>query len=513
MSDIFISYTKSDRAKALTLARALEQEGWSVWWDPKIPPGKTFDEVIEDALNTAKCVIVLWSKRSVSSEWVRTEASAGKDRGVLIPALIEDDVTIPLPFRRLHASRLMDWRAEQGGHLEFEALKTAVAQLLDRSPSDVKGTSSSSPGATAVPKESARTPPSEKPSEDIHLDPERAQSQRTKEQRRSRVKWGWFRSMLVVLIVLDLSALIWYGWAISVEDFDKWKRVGTAVAGLFASLLSYFGIRLTAHKRDSAAQILALKPLQLSIVALTVIIWAFVLPSHNVTYRISDAQTGDPLAMVTVKVNSEPESRPKSDGSGIGKIRGLLARAHQVRFEKDGYQAESMVLSYADVLSRATLNVPLKPAPGEIHVTTHPPGASIYVDGTPDSIGLSPKAFRLPRGNHKLTLKLDRHLPRTEEIEVPGPKYEWKLTPIPISVPKTYPLMVSSKPTGAEIYVDGKFMGRAYINTKIWLEKGEHNIVLRLTDHEPHRERVIIPDDKIIAPPELRLSSVGPRQD
>ena len=44
MADIFISYAKSDRAKAQTLANAFEREGWSVWWDPKIPPGQTFDE-------------------------------------------------------------------------------------------------------------------------------------------------------------------------------------------------------------------------------------------------------------------------------------------------------------------------------------------------------------------------------------------------------------------------------------------------------------------------------------
>ena len=46
MSQIFISYSQADRARAQTLVAALEREGWSVWWDRKIPPGKTFDEVI-----------------------------------------------------------------------------------------------------------------------------------------------------------------------------------------------------------------------------------------------------------------------------------------------------------------------------------------------------------------------------------------------------------------------------------------------------------------------------------
>ena len=129
MSDIFISYSQSDRAKARMLADALQGEGWSVWWDPKIPPGKTFDEVIDQALERAKCVIVLWSKTSVTSGWVKAEAAEGKTRGILIPAKIQDDVKIPLEFRYLHASRLTDWEG-QSDHTEFGALRAAVAELL-----------------------------------------------------------------------------------------------------------------------------------------------------------------------------------------------------------------------------------------------------------------------------------------------------------------------------------------------------------------------------------------------
>jgi hypothetical protein len=128
MSDIFISYARADRAKAETLAHALEQQGWSVWWDFQILPGESFSRVIETAIEDAKCVVVLWSKTSVSSEWVQNEASEGARRGILIPALIED-VKIPLGFRGKHAARLIDWQGESSNP-EFKQLLKAVAKIL-----------------------------------------------------------------------------------------------------------------------------------------------------------------------------------------------------------------------------------------------------------------------------------------------------------------------------------------------------------------------------------------------
>ena len=109
MSDIFVSYASPDRDKARALAGVLGAKGWSVWWDRTIPPGKEFDEVIEDALDSAKCVVVLWSKSSITSSWVKTEAADAMRRKVLVPALIEQ-VKIPLEFRRLHAADLSRWQ-------------------------------------------------------------------------------------------------------------------------------------------------------------------------------------------------------------------------------------------------------------------------------------------------------------------------------------------------------------------------------------------------------------------
>jgi hypothetical protein len=59
MADIFISYAKKDRSRVEPLAKALMEQGWSVFWDRAIPGGKTWDEVIEKELDAAKCVVVV----------------------------------------------------------------------------------------------------------------------------------------------------------------------------------------------------------------------------------------------------------------------------------------------------------------------------------------------------------------------------------------------------------------------------------------------------------------------
>lgn len=128
--EIFISYASADRPKAAALAEALQNEGWSVWWDRTIPPGKTFDEVIEAALSAAKCVVVLWSKDSVTSDWVKVEAAEAAKQRILIPAMIAE-VSIPLEFRRLQAASLLDWPGKDP-HPGFESLAGSIAALLGK---------------------------------------------------------------------------------------------------------------------------------------------------------------------------------------------------------------------------------------------------------------------------------------------------------------------------------------------------------------------------------------------
>lgn len=105
--DIFISYSRSDRDRVTHIARGLEQAGYSVWWDRHIKPGQDFGQVIEDAINQAKAVVVVWSNASVRSNWVRDEAQFGVQHDRLVPVMI-DPVNTPLGFGRIHAAELFD---------------------------------------------------------------------------------------------------------------------------------------------------------------------------------------------------------------------------------------------------------------------------------------------------------------------------------------------------------------------------------------------------------------------
>jgi hypothetical protein len=107
-SDIFLSYEKSDLARAKRLVDAFESEGWSVWWDHKIPPGKRWAEVIENAIRNSRCVVVLWSTASINSKWVQKEARLADRLERLVPALI-DAVEPPFEFEHIQAADLTKW--------------------------------------------------------------------------------------------------------------------------------------------------------------------------------------------------------------------------------------------------------------------------------------------------------------------------------------------------------------------------------------------------------------------
>lgn len=99
MATVFLSYDHDDVERAAPIAAALEKAGHSVWWDRHIHGGAAYNDEIETAVEEANAVVVLWSKRSVRSTWVRDEAAEGRDQNKLVPVLL-DAVKPPMGFRQ-----------------------------------------------------------------------------------------------------------------------------------------------------------------------------------------------------------------------------------------------------------------------------------------------------------------------------------------------------------------------------------------------------------------------------
>lgn len=154
MSDIFLSYSSKDVERAKQLAEALTRQGWTVWWDRTILPGKIFDRVIEAELAATRCVIVLWSNDSVESSWVRAEAEVAMKKGHLIPALL-GEVNIPLVFRQFQAASLSDWDGDDN-HAGFQQLLHAISALLPRP--DAATTAAALRPAPVTAQQQSRTP-------------------------------------------------------------------------------------------------------------------------------------------------------------------------------------------------------------------------------------------------------------------------------------------------------------------------------------------------------------------
>jgi len=149
MSDIFLSYAREDRQQAKVVADAIERAGWSVWWDRRIAPGKSFDQVIENEITLAKCIVVLWSNSSITSSWVRAEAEEGKNRGILIPVLLDKSI-LPLSFRYIQAVDLTSWDGSDRDE-NYQDLLLAIAALAPQADTPMRETGNvppSSGGAT-----------------------------------------------------------------------------------------------------------------------------------------------------------------------------------------------------------------------------------------------------------------------------------------------------------------------------------------------------------------------------
>ncbi|HVJ58411.1 MAG TPA: TIR domain-containing protein, partial [Terrimicrobiaceae bacterium] len=108
MPSVFVSYARANDPQATQVADALRSAGFQVWRDDQLPAHRSYSDVIQERLETADAVVVLWSAESAKSDWVRSEADAARARGTLIQATL-DGSKPPMPFEQIHCAILTDW--------------------------------------------------------------------------------------------------------------------------------------------------------------------------------------------------------------------------------------------------------------------------------------------------------------------------------------------------------------------------------------------------------------------
>lgn len=134
LADVFISYSRKDQPLAEAMAAALGALGFEVWWDRELLGGADYRKITASVIARVPAAIVIWTRRSIDSEWVVGEAAAARDRKILIP-FAADGAEPPIDFRSLNTINANGWAP---GDPLPDALVKAVCDKTGRPPPEAR---------------------------------------------------------------------------------------------------------------------------------------------------------------------------------------------------------------------------------------------------------------------------------------------------------------------------------------------------------------------------------------
>ena len=128
MAAVFLSYKHENLAVATRLCERLRAADLDVWWDRDIPAAAPWEASIEEALGEARVVLVCWSRASVASENVKSEARWARERGRLLQVFVEP-CDPPLFFGERQGVDLSDWAGDRADP-RFRQVVSAIRERL-----------------------------------------------------------------------------------------------------------------------------------------------------------------------------------------------------------------------------------------------------------------------------------------------------------------------------------------------------------------------------------------------
>lgn len=132
MSEVFLTHATEDTERLRPLVQALRAHDVDVWWDQLATGGTRLVE-LQERVEKARCVLVCWTRASVDRErdWVRSEAEKARERGTLLPVLL-DVVPIPSPFDQRLAVDLSSWNGDAAAPAFLKLLEDIRAMVAPR---------------------------------------------------------------------------------------------------------------------------------------------------------------------------------------------------------------------------------------------------------------------------------------------------------------------------------------------------------------------------------------------
>lgn len=148
MADVFISYARTERARAETIKANLERLGLSVFLDiDGLDGGDVFPDVLDREVKAAGAVLALWSPHALARPWIKQECLIGLKRKVLIPLALEPlgELDVPVAFEGLHHIDFTGFHGDIAG-ADWRRLVRSLARTLGR-PDLLKAEATDAPAA------------------------------------------------------------------------------------------------------------------------------------------------------------------------------------------------------------------------------------------------------------------------------------------------------------------------------------------------------------------------------
>jgi len=143
--------------------------------------------------------------------------------------------------------------------------------------------------------------------------------------------------------------------------------------------------------------------------------------------------------------------------------------------------AASSLIERADKQSRGLLVDYL------LEITSEPKGAAVRIDGK--ETGLTPEFYRTPVPKLSLEIAKEGYKTHTEDIFLVQPSTRKEVVLESIG----RPVLVSSVPAGAQVFVDGQDSGQTTDSELSYVPYGPHVIKLKKTGWADHEQRIEVP--------------------